>query len=123
MTDPPTDFIQLRGLRVVGICGVLPEERERPQPFEVDLDIEADLSAAGASDALDDTLDYGALAEAVAAIVQESACQLLERLAELIASAVLADPRATAVTVTVRKLRPPVPIDLATAGVTIRRTV
>jgi dihydroneopterin aldolase len=121
MTDPP-DLIQLRGLRVVGVCGVLPEERERPQPFEVDLDIEADLSAAGASDALADTLDYGGIADAVAAVVQASACQLLERLAELIASTVLREARADAVTVTVRKLRPPVPVDLATAGVTIRRT-
>jgi len=122
MTDPTPDLIQLRGLRVVGICGVLPEERERAQPLEVDLDLEADLAAAAASDALADTLDYGALAEAVAVVVQESRCGLLERLAGLIATTVLADERVGAVTVSVRKLRPPVPVDLATAGVTLRRT-
>ncbi|HVN51481.1 MAG TPA: dihydroneopterin aldolase [Acidimicrobiales bacterium] len=121
MTEPPPDLIQLRGLRVMGICGVLPEERERPQPFEVDLDIEVDLSTAVASDALAETLDYGALAEVVAVVVQESRCQLLERLAELIAVTVLADGRASSVTVSVRKLRPPVAVDLATAGVTLHR--
>ena len=48
--------------------------------------------------------------------------RLLERLATRIADAVLAlDPRITSVTVTVRKLRPPVPVDLAWAGVTITR--
>ena len=47
--------------------------------------------------------------------------QLLEHLAQNIADAVLADPRALSVTVSVRKLRPPVPQALATSGVTIIR--
>jgi 7,8-dihydroneopterin aldolase/epimerase/oxygenase len=122
MTDSTPDLIQLRGLRALGICGVLPEERERPQPFEVDLDIEIDLASAASSDALDDTLDYGALSETVVSVVEGSHCGLLERLASLIAEAALADARVSAVTVSVRKLRPPVPVDLATAGVTLRRT-
>ena len=47
---------------------------------------------------------------------------LLERMAERIAEVVLADrPGVGAVTVTVRKLRPPVPSELATSGVRIRR--
>lgn len=106
---------------MVGTHGVLPEEKERPQPFEVDLDVEADLSAAGSSDRLVDTLDYGALAQRVAAIVAEESHALMERLAQRIADAVLEDPRAVAVTVTVKKLRPPVPIALETAAVRIRR--
>ena len=116
-----TDRVELRGLRGLGVHGVLPEEQSRPQPFEVDLDVEADLRAAGRSDSLDDTLDYGALAEVVARIVGGERHALLERLAERIAEAVLADPRATSVTVTVRKLRPPVPVDLAHAAVRITR--
>ena len=63
------DRIELRGLRIVGTHGVLPEERQRSQPFEVDLDIVADLSRASASDDLEDTVDYGAVAAAVAAVV------------------------------------------------------
>ena len=116
------DLIELRGLRVVGICGALPEERDRAQPLEIDLDVEADLSLAGASDVLADTIDYGALCDAVATVVASGEPQLLEHLAQSIASAVLAvDARATAVTVSVRKLRPPVPHALATSGVRIRR--
>ncbi len=118
----PADLIELRGLRLVGICGALPEERDRPQPLEVDLDVEVDLAAAGASDALGDTVDYGALCDAVAATVQAGTPHLLEHLAAAIAGAALAiDERVTAVTVAVRKLRPPVPHALATSGVRIRR--
>jgi len=115
------DRIELRGLRATGTHGVLPEERSRPQPFEVDVDVEADLAPAGRSDALADTMDYGALAEAVVRIVERERFALLERLAERIAEAALADDRARSVTVAVRKLRPPVPVDVATAGVRITR--
>jgi FolB domain-containing protein len=116
-----TDRIELRGLVLSGICGALPEERDRAQPLEIDLDVVADLSAAGASDDLADTLDYGALTAAVEQVVTTSRPILLERLAQSIADVVLADPRAVSVTVTVRKLRPPVPQVLATSGVRITR--
>jgi dihydroneopterin aldolase len=115
------DRIELRGLRIVGIHGVLAEEQARAQPFEVDLDLEADLAVAGRSDRLEDTIDYGALSEQVASVVQNERHALLERLAERIAETALADERVAAVTVTLRKLRPPVPVDLATAGVHITR--
>lgn len=118
---PITDRIELRGLVVVAICGALPEERERPQPLEVDLDVVADLRAAGTSDDLADTLDYGALTATVERVMLDGAPQLLEHLAQVLADAVLADPRALEVTVAVRKLRPPVPQALATSGVSITR--
>jgi dihydroneopterin aldolase len=116
------DVIELRGLRVVGIVGVLPEERERAQPLEVDVDVEVDLTAAGVSDSLDDTVDYGALCSRVEDVVATARPQLLERLAAVLADALLgADPRIDAVELAVRKLRPPVPQDLATSGVRVRR--
>lgn len=102
--------------------GARPEEQERAQPFEVDVEVAADLSAAGASDALADTVDYGAVAAAVELVVAGEHHQLLERLAWRVADEVLAvDARIASVTVGVRKLRPPVPVDLASAGVTVTR--
>lgn len=115
------DRLELRGLRAMGVHGALPEEQTRAQPFEVDLDVMADLATAGRSDALADTLDYGSIVEMVAKVVTGERFQLLERLAERIAEVILEDPRAVSVTVTVRKLRPPVPVELATAGVRITR--
>jgi dihydroneopterin aldolase len=116
-----TDRIELRGLVLSAVCGALPEERERAQPLEIDLDVVADLSRAGATDELADTLDYGAITAAVEEVVTTLQPILLERLAQAVADIVLADPRATSVTVTVRKLRPPVPQVLATSGVRITR--
>jgi dihydroneopterin aldolase len=113
--------IELRGLVASGYCGALPEERERAQPLEVDLDVEIDLARAGESDELNDTVDYGALTEMVERVVTTERFTLLERLAVRLAELVLADDRVLAVTVAVRKLRPPVAQQLATAGVRVRR--
>lgn len=121
---PAPDVIELRGLRATGTHGVLAEEHARAQPFEVDVDLELDLRAAGRSDSLGDTVDYGAVADSVAAEVGGAHADLLEHLAERIARAALSAAGGTpvaAVTVAIRKLRPPVPVDLAWAGVRIRR--
>jgi dihydroneopterin aldolase len=105
------------------VIGVLPQEREAPQPIEVDLDLAVDLERAGDSDALADTVDYGAVCAAVEQVATAEPMALLERLATNIAGAVLDhDVRLSAVTVTVRKLRPPVPQQLETSGVRITRS-
>lgn len=118
----PDDLIELRGLTALGVCGALPEEQDRAQPLEVDLAIHADLAAAGASDDLDDTVDYGAVCELVERVVTTERFQLLERLAARIAEVVLSDDRVLGVTVAVRKLRPPVAQIVDTSGVRITRT-
>ena len=117
------DSIELRGLRFVGTHGALPEEALRPQPFEVDLDLIADLREAGRNDALGATVDYGELCEAVRAVIEGDHATLLEHLAESIAGRAMAvaGGRAIGVVVTVRKLRPPVPVALASAAVRICR--
>ncbi|MCU0267127.1 MAG: dihydroneopterin aldolase [Acidimicrobiales bacterium] len=115
------EVIELRGLRASGFCGALPEEQVRAQPLEVDLDVEADLRAACASDDLEDTIDYGALAAEVERVLTTERFTLLERLAERLAEVVLVDARVSGVTVAVRKLRPPVPQQLATSGVRVVR--
>jgi 7,8-dihydroneopterin aldolase/epimerase/oxygenase len=105
---PLTGTIVIAGLRELGVHGVLPEEQARPQPFEVDLELTVDLEAAGESDALDDTVDYSAVAEAVSRVVASERYHLLERLATRIAEVCGVDDRVSSVSVTVRKLHPPV---------------
>jgi dihydroneopterin aldolase len=116
-----TDRIELRGLRVLAYCGVLPEERERRQPFTVDVDLHCDLGPAGRSDDLADTIDYGAVTDAIGAVARDGRFGLLERFAAAVAEVALADQRVERVTVAIAKTRPPVAQDLASSGVRIER--
>lgn len=107
-TGEASDRIYITGLRVLGVHGVLAEEQLRPQPFEVDVELVLDLALAGASDDLDDTVDYGAVTEAVSRVVASERFHLLERLATRIAEVCCADARVGGVSVTVKKLHAPV---------------
>lgn len=114
--------VALTGLETFGRHGVLPAEAELGQRFVVDVEIELAGSAASLSDELADTVDYAALADAVAAIVAGPPVRLLERLAGLIADRALAEPGAAAVTVTVRKPHVAIPHTVTGSAVTLRRT-
>jgi dihydroneopterin aldolase len=117
------DGIELRGLRVMGRCGADPIERASPQPLEIDLDVASDLTTAANTDDLAATVDYGLVCDAAVSVVGANAVALLEHLARRVADAVLAvDGRIESVVVVVRKLRPPVPHDLDSAGVRLTRS-
>lgn len=113
--------IQIKGLRELGIHGVLPEEKQRPQPFEVDVELTVDISSAGDTDGLDDTVDYSAVSEAVSRVVRNESYQLLERLATRLAEVCRVDERVTGVRVTVRKLHPPIRAMVDYVAVTIEQ--
>jgi dihydroneopterin aldolase len=115
------DRILIAGLREMGVHGVLAEEQERAQPFQVDLELVVDLAAAGSSDALADTVDYGVLCDAVRRVVADEHHQLLERLAARIAEVCNADARVNGVVVEVRKLQPPIAGQIDYVGVRIER--
>ena len=100
---------------------MLPEEQVRPQPFEVDVELVVDVSAAGRSDDLDDTVDYAAVCEAVSRVVSSEQYRLLERLASRIAEVCRSDPRVVSAIVEVRKLHPPVRAMLDYVAVRVER--
>jgi dihydroneopterin aldolase len=113
-----SDVIELRDLRVSAVVGALAEERGRPQPLALDLDLVRPFKVAADHDDLTETTDYSAVLELASRIVTEGAFILLETLAYRVAREVLAfDPAITEVIVAVRKLRPPVSEDVATVGV------
>ena len=116
------DRITLTGIRARAQHGVLPHERELGQTFVADVVLEVDLAAAGASDDLADTVDYGAVAAAVHDRLTGPTQDLVEAVAHDVAAAVLAhDARVLAVEVTVHKPQAPVGVDLADVAITIRR--
>lgn len=116
-----TDVIRVDGIRGYGYHGVLADERATGQEFFVDVAIEVDLSRAGISDELADTVDYSAVAARVLARIEGEPVDLIERLAHLVAGDVLADPRVEAVEVRVHKPEAPVGVPVAGVSVQVRR--
>lgn len=116
------DRILLRGLRVMAFCGVLPEEQARRQPFEINAEVVTDMTAAGLSDDLADTIDYGALTDRLGELVADGRFALLEFFVQRIAEVLLADERVIEVQVEVLKLRPPVAHDLSASGARVTRS-
>ncbi|MDQ2871903.1 MAG: dihydroneopterin aldolase [Candidatus Eremiobacteraeota bacterium] len=112
------DRIALRGIRASGRHGANPGEREREQPFTIDLEIEIDLHVPERSDALSDTVNYAELHARIVSIVESTSFELLERLAGEMLRAVFADPRVRAAQLTLAK---PDLLAGATPSVTLRR--
>ena len=115
------DLISLTGLRVRGNHGVFDFERADGQEFVVDVSLETDTRAAAASDQLADTIDYGSLAQQLAAVIGGEPVNLLETLAGRLADVCLSDSRVHAATVTVHKPQAPIPLSFEDVAVTIRR--
>lgn len=111
----PLDTIELRELTFYGYHGALPEERRIGQRFVVDLRLGLDLARAGRSDDLALTVDYGQVAESVRSVVEGTPFQLIEALAEALASTVL-DRFALVQTVFVRVAKPSAPVSAAPSG-------
>jgi dihydroneopterin aldolase len=117
------DRLSLIGMRFEARHGVLPEEKVTPQPFEVDLVLRADLSAAAERDELAATVDYAALFDLVGGIVTGPPRDLIEALAGAIATAVLIATDAAVVDeVEVRVRKPKAPIDGAFETVEVALT-
>lgn len=103
-----TDSISVMGIRARGHHGVLAFEQELGQTFVVDVRMEVDTRAAAETDDLTRTVDYGAVATEVVAIVSGPAYQLIETLAARIAERVKEFNGVEQVTVTVHKPYAPV---------------
>ena len=83
------DRILLTGMTFYGYHGVRTPEKELGQRFVVDLEMEFDLSAAGRSDDLNDTVNYSQVYRVVKEIMEGPSRNLLETLAEETAQGVL----------------------------------
>ena len=116
------DRIALRGLRARGRHGVLGHERRDGQEFVVDAVLWTDTRAAAEADELSRTVDYGALADRLTAIVTGQPVRLIETLASLLAAACLAERGVAEVEITVHKPQAPIPHPFDDVTVTIRRS-
>ena len=117
-----TDRIVLSGVSGTGFHGVFDHEKRDGQIFVVDVAIDADLAAAGRSDDLSRTVNYGEIGAVVLERIEGEPFELIERLASVIAQDVLAGHRLVdEVTVTVHKLQAPVGVPFADVTVSVAR--
>jgi dihydroneopterin aldolase len=103
------DIIHVTRIRAYGYTGYLAEERVLGQWFEVDLSISVDLSPSGASDAIEDTLDYRQAIEIVKHHIQTDKFALVEKLASVIAEDILSLAHVQQVRVQLSKPAAPIP--------------
>lgn len=115
------DKVILAGVQFRGHHGDSPEEQAVGGRFEVDLEMLRDTHRAERSDTLGDTVDYFAVHRRIMHIGQSERHRLLESLAGNIARMALTEFDTTRVTVTVRKLLPPLDGIVAWSGVSITR--
>ena len=113
------DIVYIEGLRVDTVIGVYDWERTIQQTVVLDLEMSTDIALAARDDDLSFTLDYGAIADHVTTFVAASRFQLLESLAEAVASLVLAEFAVAAVKLKIGK--PGAVANATDVGVIIKR--
>jgi dihydroneopterin aldolase len=114
--------VVIERLEFRGRCGVTPEERARPQPLAVDLELDCRLEAAGLSDELGHTIDYATVAQRVVDLGTLQESQLLETLAERLLAALFDEFPISRIKLWLRKLHPPIPYVTRSVGINIERT-
>ena len=115
------DRVLLEGMSFQGRHGVRAAERENPQEFRVDVEVDCDLSEPGRTDRIQDTVDYTRVRAIAKEVIEGESHQLLESLAAQIADRVLQLPKVAGVAVRIAK-RPESMLPIAAAAVRINRT-
>lgn len=116
------DEIWLRGISAHAYHGVFATERRTGQQFVLDVGYELDLRPAARADDVALSVSYADVATAVHVELTGEPVNLLETLAERVASAVLAFPGITAVEVVLHKPQAPLAVPFSDVALTIRRT-
>ncbi|MHB0858104.1 MAG: dihydroneopterin aldolase [Anaerolineae bacterium] len=97
------DQIMIRDLRLRTVIGVHDYERVGPREVLANVVLYTDTRTAGASDRIEDTIDYSEVSKRIVALAERSSFLLVEKLAEEIAALCLEDPRVKRVGVTLEK--------------------
>ena len=102
--DRPMDIIFIEELRAETWIGIYPREKAMPQIVEISLQIGVSTASAGASDDIRDTVDYSVVVERLRSDLAASHFNLLEKLAEHVATDLLENFAAQWVRISVAKL-------------------
>lgn len=114
------DTIFISELKVQTKLGVPEWERMTPQTVILDIEIRYDLSKACLSDAIEDTIDYGAVAGRVRDTLSAHSFKLVEALAEHLCQLIIKE--FSAHTVKIKVAKPSILPGLKALGVIIERS-
>ena len=85
------DIVYISDLRIETVIGIYDWERKIQQTIRIDLEMGTDIRRAAATDSIEDTLNYKAVAKRLIAFVEASEFQLVETMAERIADIVIGE--------------------------------
>lgn len=117
------DKIIIKGLRIYAFHGVNADEKEKGQPFELDITCYLDLSRPCASDRVGDTVSYAQIIKRVKQVMTDHSHDLLEYTAQTVINSLFKtfDP-VQQVDLLLKKPRAPILADFGWVGVELSRT-
>ncbi len=117
------DKILIKNLKLYAFHGVNPEEKVQGQHFLLDIEADIDLKKAGLSDDLQDTVSYAKMIKTVRQVFTGEVHDLLERAAQRVADALLAEySLLSSVRILLKKPEAPIQADFEYVGVEIFRS-
>lgn len=115
------DKIVIERLEFQGRCGVTPEERRRPQPLALDLELDVETALAATSDCIRDTVDYAQVTEHIAELAAKEDFALLETFGEKLLTMLFTEFPFTRAKLWLRKLAPPLTQMMGSVGIRLER--
>jgi dihydroneopterin aldolase len=115
------DFIEIHGIAGFGYHGLFDHERKNGQSFSVDVKLELVDKRASKSDAIEDAVDYSEVVRLVHELIVGDPVNLIERLAQMVATNLLDSFPLESVEVVVHKANAPVGFPVGDIAVRIKR--
>ena len=115
------DKIVIERLEFQGRCGVIPEERRRPQPLAIDLELDLETALAASSDCITDTVDYAQVTEHIVELGAKEDFALLETFAEKLLTMLFTEFPVSRAKLWLRKLAPPLEYMIGSVGIKVER--
>jgi dihydroneopterin aldolase len=121
--DPGDSYVtvEISSLSVFTHHGVTKAEQDTGQRLVFDISLDLEDCDATVTDRLEDTVDYGAVCDAVTYVATERSYRTLERLCTAVADMLLERFGATGVVVRATKPEPPLPVAVEEVSVEVTR--
>jgi dihydroneopterin aldolase len=116
------ESIVIERLEFRGRCGVTAEERARPQPLAIDVELHRSSEHPDLDDRLELTIDYAAVARRLVEVGTAQDCRLLETMAERFLRMLFEEFPIEHAKLWLRKLHPPIDLVTGSVGVSVERT-